>query len=240
METSLPARLQLGIDNLRRDGLNLFSILVVGRLPQALVRRLAECDFPCSEQSRIVLIGNGGGTFWEALRTAERHQPDPIDHFSSAAAHRFADQVLSGEDYRLLYPGDSPLALQQLGTCAGWHAPSPLGLGINPQWGLWYAYRAVLLTNEPLPEVRMPAPLSPCETCSEKHCLSLCPARALSEAEAIDMKQCAGYRLSVESGCADRCLARLGCPVSRDQRYTLEQIQYHYRHSLETLRHYFG
>jgi hypothetical protein len=240
MENRLPQKLQLGIEYLKEAGLNLFSILEVGRLPDRVTSRLADVAFPLSPQSRIILIGNGGRGLWEALSAAQWQQPDPIDRYSSEAARHFAGQVLTPGNYQLLYPGDTPVALQQLGAGAGWHTASPLGLGINPRWGLWYAYRAALLTNDPLPEMCQPAPLPPCASCGGKPCLSVCPAGALSETATIDMGLCAGYRLSPDSSCADRCLARLSCPVSTEQRYTLEQVQYHYRLSLETLRHYFG
>lgn len=240
MNTRQPSKLQFGIDQLGTAGLNLFAVLDMKRLPEPGMARIAEAMPSFANQARIILIGNGGRALWDAIPEAQWQQPDPIDRYSREAALRFARQVLTPNDYQLLYPGDSPVPLQQLGALAGWHTPSPMGIGINPTWGLWYAYRAVLITDAPLEEMRYPTPLPPCDDCTDKPCLSACPASALRTSAAIDMARCAGYRLAPESDCADRCLARLGCPVSIERRYTLDQVRYHYRLSLETLRHYFG
>lgn len=240
MKNSLPQKLRLGIENLKNEGLNLFAILDIQRLPDQAVTLLSKLTLPVSEQTRIILIGNGGRALWASIPPSQWLQADPIDQYSSAAAGRFAQQVLTQDNFQIIYPGITPVALQQLGTVAGWHTPSPLGIGINPQWGLWYAYRVAAITNDPLPEIWCPAPPSPCAACAEKPCLSVCPAGALSATSTIEMNMCAGYRLTPESSCADRCQARLSCPVATEQRYTLDQIQYHYRLSLETLRHYFS
>lgn len=240
MKNSLPQKLRLGIENLKNEGLNLFAILDIQRLPDQAVTLLSKLILPVSEQTRIILIGNGGRALWASIPPSQWLQADPIDQYSSAAAGRFAQQVLTQDNFQIIYPGITPVALQQLGTVAGWHTPSPLGIGINPQWGLWYAYRVAAITNDPLPEIWCPAPPSPCAACAEKPCLSVCPAGALSATSTIEMNMCAGYRLTPESSCADRCQARLSCPVATEQRYTLDQIQYHYRLSLETLRHYFS
>lgn len=239
MEQRLSQRLQLAIEQLKNEGLNLLAIMGMNRLPEQLAISLAECTFPVSEQTRVILIGHGGRALWKSIPAPKRHQADPIDRYSREAAGRFARRVLAGDKYQIIYPGNTPVALQQLGRAAGWHTPSPLGIGINPHWGLWYAYRVAMLTNAPLAEIFQPAPPSPCAACDGKPCIEQCPPGALNATSSIDMSRCAGHRLAAESSCADRCLARLGCPVASEQRYTLEQTQYHYRHSLETLRHYF-
>ncbi len=239
MDQPLSPTLKQGIDQLKRGGLNLVAILDVARLPDTLVQNLAALGDKTSRPARIILIGHGGRTLWESIPAEQWQQADPIDQYSREAANHFARQVTAGYSYQIIYPGDSPVALQQLGTIAGWHTPSPLGIGINPDWGLWFAYRAALLTDAPLPEILQTAPPSPCTTCDKKPCIALCPAGALAAGSVIDMDKCAQHRLAPQSNCASRCLARLGCPVAVEQRYTLEQIEYHYRLSLETLRHYF-
>lgn len=239
MKKSLPRKLRIGIEQLELEGLNFVAILGLGRLPEQVVNSLPQSAFPVSGQARIILIGSGGRALWDAIPDLQWQQVNPIDHYSVEAARRFARQVLPENRYHVLYPGDTPVALQQLGAAAGWHTPSPLGIGINPRWGLWYAYRAALLTDAPLAETIQPAPPPPCASCKEQPCIAACPAGALNAAAPIDMNRCAGYRLATESDCADRCLARMSCPVAAEQRYTLEQVQYHYRLSLETLRDYF-
>jgi epoxyqueuosine reductase len=129
--------------------------------------------------------------------------------------------------------------LQQLGELAGWSHPSPLGQGINPTYGVWFAYRAVFLTTAELPLTGGAPRPSPCDACLDKPCLSACPAGAVQPAR-FDIDGCANYRLQPASPCADRCLARMACPYFPEHRYSLEQIRYHYGRSLETLAAWYG
>lgn len=238
LQQTIQSRLEAGIQTLQRQGLNLFAIIKHRDLPDSAKRSLAPFALTRSDNCHIILIGHGGKALWSALSMKAGRETDPIDRHSREAAVRFAEQVLVPSQYQLIYPGQEPVALQQMGALAGWHNPSPLGLGINPDWGLWYAYRAALLTDAPLPEIAEPQANSPCHHCEERSCLSACPAQALAVGEPIDMARCGCYRLAPDSACADRCLARIECPVAPEHRYTLEQIQYHYRLSLESLRHY--
>lgn len=240
MQTVDREQLTCAIEQLEEKGLNLFSILRVGRLGSAVKKSLTDLALPYSDSNRIILIGNGGSSLWQSLPPAIWDHNDPIDSFSHAAAQQFARKILGEDRYQVIYPGTHPVALQQMGLAAGWHANSPLGLGINPRWGLWFAYRAAILTRIPLPEIRHPKAASPCVSCQDQPCISHCPAQALTADRAIDMPRCGNYRLNEDSRCSDRCLARISCPVSIEHRYTLEQIRYHYRLSLETLRHYYG
>jgi len=233
-------QLEPAIQNLADKGLNLFAILAYTTLPESARQTLTHFDFPLTTDTRIILIGHGGTSLWSHLQIEKQTHSDPIDHYSETAAREFADHALTGFHYQIVYPGAAPVALQQLGTLAGWHTDSPLGLGINPQWGLWYAYRAALLTNAPLSIRVNTQPDSPCKTCSDPPCLSHCPANALTKERPVDINRCARYRLSAQSDCSDQCLSRNSCPVSTEHRYTLDQIQYHYRHSLQTLRNYYN
>ncbi|MCW8906413.1 MAG: hypothetical protein OQL28_04125, partial [Sedimenticola sp.] len=231
-------KLSTAVSELEEKGLNLFSTLRVGSLPESAAALLNQLELPPGDENRVILIGHGGRRLWQSLQQAHWHHADPIDNFSHAAANRFCQQLLQGYRHQVIYPGTCPVPLQQLGIRAGWHSDSPLGLGIHPEWGLWFAYRAAILTDAPLPEIRQPNPAAPCDQCLDQPCISHCPARALSATRQIDMSRCGDYRLQEDSTCSDRCLARLSCPVAGEHRYTLEQITYHYRLSLETLRHY--
>ena len=45
-------------------------------------------------------------------------------------------------------PSWSPTVnLQNLGQLLGWHTSSPLMIGIHPEYGLWSAYRVLMLAN---------------------------------------------------------------------------------------------
>lgn len=204
------------------------------------------------------------------LMDAELGQ-DPIDAFAvkqaslaiSTALHGLFDQHRPAVGNQALapqfvYPSNAGQVtansnhppLQRLGELAGWHQPSPLGTGINPRWGLWYAYRALVWLPLPLPmDVTLTArdntaeltqSTSVCASCESQACISVCPATALSFLQAPDMNACAGYRMQAASDCSDRCLAREACPVNSDNRYPRQQINYHYRKALAGLLKYFA
>jgi epoxyqueuosine reductase QueG len=108
-------------------------------------------------------------------------------------------------------------------------APSPIGLLIHPDHGLWHAYRAALLLDEPPaglpPRVDRPVP---CATCIGRPCLSACPTDAHSDA-GFDVTACEGH---LRSGAAPHCMqigcrSRDGCPVGRESRFPAEQVRFH-------------
>ncbi|MDX8405124.1 MAG: hypothetical protein R8K50_03140 [Mariprofundus sp.] len=79
---------------------------------------------------------------------------------------------------------------------------------------------------------------SPCTICPDKPCISACPV-ALPSAD-IPLDTCINERLSDGSACANSCLARCACPIMAEQRYSDEQIAYHYGRSLEMICHNSG
>lgn len=207
-------------------------------LPSAIRSQLpAEAGTPDGDQS-LVMVGNGGNSFWHALPD-EYGGPDPIDRFTASVVSNTINEHFGNCEWHLLYPGTSPITLQQLGALAGWHNPSPLGLGINADFGLWYAYRAVITIDQRFEQPAQPVqPSSPCTTCIQKPCISQCPGKALSELDNPIMAACSNHRLKAESTCAQTCLARLACPVASEHRYDATQLRYHYQLSLETIRRY--
>jgi len=149
--------------------------------------------------------------------------------------------ALGGAAVHVHYPGEAPIGLQQLGALAGWHHPSPMGIGINHRWGPWFAYRVVLTTGAELAEIRQDCGGgSPCTDCATAPCIKGCPAGATHPEKGLHLERCAQYRLREHSSCAHKCLARQSCPVGRNARYSDEQINYHYRLSLQTLQRFYG
>jgi epoxyqueuosine reductase QueG len=112
-------------------------------------------------------------------------------------------------------------------------------MALHPEFGLWSAYRAVLYTECNLPASRLQPVESACVDCAAP-CVSACPAGALSQQEMPDARECLGYRITADSVCADRCVARLACPVAEAHHYPLAQIQHHYADPLTTWRRYFA
>ena len=233
------ARFSQGVQYLADAGLNLFAVLDCAALPAGVATTMTAAGIPLDHYSRLVLTGHGGRRFWQKLEEFGWHTVDPVDHYSLAVTQHFIDDYLGTPPVLLIYPAEYLLPLQQLGELAGWSHPSPLGLGINPVYGLWFAYRTAFLTNDQLPLTQSPVTQSPCATCAGKPCITACPAGAVQNPGQFNMSACATFRLGARSACGDRCLARMACPVGPQHRYTLEQIQYHYRHSLTEIREYY-
>ena len=229
-----------GIAFLADAGLNLFAVLDWAALPEAIAAPILTSGVPLADYRRLVLVGHGGRRLWAALQKWGLQMADPVDQYSAQITRQFIRDYLGAPPICWLYP-DAPylVPLQQLGALAGWSYPSPLGQGIHPEFGVWFAYRAAFLTTADLPLRVEPKQTSPCETCAEKPCITACPVGAVC-LHNFGVDDCARYRLCEQSPCADRCLARLACPLFPEHRYMLSQIQYHYQYSLATLQNWYG
>lgn len=224
----------MNMEKMRRSlesaGLNLFSILESGTLN--------EPGIPDNSES-LLLIGSAGAELWDKMPDSFLVRENPIDEYSHQSVVEILQRELPAEDWSILFPALSvsdPLpSLQKLGEIAGWHNPSPLGLGINHQFGLWFAYRAVVSVARPLTVSVQAERTSPCLSCVEKPCVSGCPASAIAFGRHPDLQSCVGYRAEIGSPCADTCLSRLSCPVAAQWQYSQEQLSYFYRRSLPTL-----
>ena len=58
--------------------------------------------------------------------------------------------------------------------------PSPIGILIHPDYGLWHAYRAAICLHQAIPVPSRDDRPSPCDSCADKPCLSTCPVGAFS------------------------------------------------------------
>jgi len=233
------AKLSQGVEFLAEQGLNLLAVLSCETLPDNVSQTLLAGDIPLHDYRSMVLIGHGGRRLWQALTDFGMQTADPVDHFSLVMTRRFVDEFLDSSPALMLYPAGYTIPLQQLGALAGWHHPSPLGLGINETYGVWFAYRAAFLTTLPLPAIQNPKTTSPCDTCRDKPCIGACPAQAVQGVGQFKVSACVDFRLQEQSICQDRCLSRLACPVAPEHRYEPAQLHYHYTHSLASIRRYY-
>lgn len=176
----------------------------------------------------VVLIGHGGGSIWPHFSAwlAEQREllADPLDCWS----RHVLDPVAARFGARAAYPFEKPwLPFQQWAMRAEGLKPSPLGILMHPDFGLWHAYRGALLFED---EIDIEAPANPihlCDTCVGKPCMNVCPAQAVS-GEGMDIGRCHGW-LRTEAGQACRaagCLARAACPHDRF-RYSPAQTAFH-------------
>ena len=188
---------------------------------------------------RLVLLGSAGKEIWERFQTAaaaeETKPPDPLDRHteriveSLAAAFRAADPGVLA-----VYPFDHPrrivpwLALLEGSSQLRF---TPFGVGIHSRFGPWFAWRAALLSELPLP-LSPAEEESPCAACPAP-CVAACPAGAVAK-EAFDWRACVDYRVA-EQPCRATCLARMACPVGTEYRYGKAQTAYHYSASLRMI-----
>ena len=183
-----------------------------------------------------LLIGNAGPSMWRVFsQSDEIHDgnPDSMNRWT----RRVVDVVAEEYDLAALYPfGDVVWPFQQFAQRSIGIKSSPLGIVIHPEFGLWHAFRAVLVfgSENPLHDevqklIQVPQSLiHPCDTCIDKPCLSSCPVSAFSS-DGLDIKSCYSHLdKGLEPDCVSLgCRARDACPVGRDYRYDDAQVQFH-------------
>ena len=220
---------------LQLAGLNLLAVFDWAALPTAIQNALTH-EAANLQANRIILIGHAGPRLWQVVQESPYAGADhPIDEFTLATVRPWMTSQQPDAAFNVLYPGTTPVDLQALGQLAGWHHPSPFMVGINARNGPWFAYRALLLARCDLPPTEREVGLSPCVNCLDAPCISACPPGAARQ-DGFDLQTCLTERCTPNSPCADRCLARLACPVAPEQRYPMAQIRHSYGRSLADLR----
>jgi len=219
--------LEQGIEDLAARGLNLFATCPMSEIPHDIKEIFSKEKIPWTDTDSIVVIGHGGPTMWEKI--PKPLGPNPVDTFALNEVEKFNRDVLNDSSLRILYPKSQWLVpLQRLGRFLKLGQPSLLGLDINSQYGLWFAFRVAFLTSRPLPKISGPTDKSPCINCATKPCQTACPAQAVqSKPEDFRLNACAQYRFEENSKCEHWCHARAACPVGEAHRYTDEQFAYH-------------
>lgn len=175
----------------------------------------------------VVLVGSAGAGWWPEVRRWLDSQPgahrEPLDTWSREIVGRIAAQAGA----RLVMPNDRPYApFQQWAMRAEGLKPSPIGLLMHPDYGLWHAYRAGLLFDEPL-SAEMPGaadgPVHFRDACAAKPCLKACPVQAHSQQGFVHRDCLDHVRGPNGAPCRDSgCLDRNACPVGTDWRYPAE------------------
>jgi NAD-dependent dihydropyrimidine dehydrogenase PreA subunit len=179
----------------------------------------------------LLLVGNAGSALWRAFAGSPEigdGKPHPLNRWT----RRLVDGAATGVGGRALYPfdADPPWPFQRWARRAEPVHPSPIGLLIHPEYGLWHAYRAAVLLAERL-DIPPPPPIRrPCDNCAEKPCLSSCPVGAFTAA-GYAVAACLNH-LEVPAGedCVGQgCRARRACPVGAAYRQEPAQADFHMR-----------
>lgn len=216
---------------LNAAGLNRQHVFDLAALPAGVRATLGET----AGFRQLILIGHGGRRLWECVQANASDSEHPIDEHSVRTIERWLASELPGRAYRIVYPGNAPVGLQALGKLAGWHGPSPFMIGVDAEWGSWYAYRAVVLADSGFSPSLPTERESPCRVCERTPCIAACPVDALASGR-LDLTACSRFRLQADSPCAHGCLARIACPVGREHRYDDAQIRHSYSRSLVMLK----
>lgn len=176
----------------------------------------------------VLLIGNAGSAFWPAFRASDEYRdgrPDPLDRWSERVIGALAREL----DARAVFPFRGPpyFPFQKWAQRAEAVFPSPLGMLIHSQYGLWHAYRGALVFERRLQDVpRTDGGESPCLSCAGQPCLQACPVGAYSSA-GFDVDACAVHLRGVNTCTDEGCRARNACPAGKPFRYMREQHRFH-------------
>lgn len=209
-------------------GLNIFASARVRNLSREILDDFNTAGIELSGHETLCILGHGGRALWENLPKPVLEEEHPFDNFSLQQVQWLNEQVIRDPALKILFPGGYFIPLQKIGRFLNVSRPSVLGLDMNQEFGVWFAFRAAFLTGKEVPEIQPLSFASACDTCRDKPCQTACPPAAVKDVAAnFQMKVCATYRLSQNSQCIDKCLARLACPYKSEHRYPIEQSRYH-------------
>ncbi len=174
-----------------------------------------------------VMVGNAGPGMWRAFAAGRRDEPDAMNRWTKRALDPVAARFGASAHYPFEGPPWFPFQ-RWARRCEAVH-PSPVGMLIHPDHGLWHAYRGVLAFPADVPGLpARPDAESPCARCADRPCLAACPVGAFAPG-AYDVPVCADHlRSTAGADCmALGCRARRACPIGRHRAYLPEQAAFH-------------
>lgn len=177
----------------------------------------------------VLLVGQAGAGPWPHFRNWQQGQPDGLANPLDTWAREVIGEVAARAGARAVSPSDRPwLPFQQWAMRAESLKPSPLGILMHPQYGLWHAYRGALLFDHEIEIQRVQNPIHLCDLCDGKPCLNSCPAGAYSQA-GFAYEGCLSH-VRGQNGAVCRgegCVARNACPYGTDFRYPADEQAFH-------------
>ena len=165
---------------------------------------------------RIVLLGLSREG-WDGFTLAPEYADggaDPLDRWSRRVVGALAERL--GARAHFPFGGPPYAPFMRWAGASGRMWPSPLGMSIHDEHGLWMSFRGALafgtLDGGPEPDVERP-----CDGCTSRPCLKACPVDAFAGGS-YDVAACAAHVASREgAACRERgCLARRACWVGQD------------------------
>lgn len=186
----------------------------------------------------VLLIGHGGPSIWPHFEAWRKRQASDIANPLDTWSRETIGAVAATFGARAVSPSDRPwLPFQQWAMRAEGLKPSPLGILMHPEFGLWHAYRGALLFDNPCVAEELRAlnqaarePIHLCDLCIGKPCRNACPVDAHA-GEDFAYQACLSHvRSAAGSDCmTGGCLDRNACPYGTAYRYPAEQQAFHMR-----------
>ncbi len=185
----------------------------------------------------VIIVGNAGNQksydFWSVFAADQNNGTDPLENWTRETLSKIAKDLNADA----LYPFDGPPYIPILTWAQRAESvhPTPFGPLIHSEYGLWHAYRGVLLFTEKIDLPSLPKTPSPCENCTDQACISTCPVDAVADGH-FNVEGCAGFLASskgevcLQGGCA----ARRACPIGQCHIYEPAQAEFHLQAFLET------
>ncbi len=173
-------------------------------------------------------MGQAGAAPWPHFLRWREQQPanleNPLDTWSREVIGKVARQFGA----RAVSPSDKPyLPFQQWAMRAEGLKPSPLGILMHPEYGLWHAYRGALLFEVEIP-IQAPRKSSHlCDACVGKPCLNSCPVDGYSTTGFAYEGCLAHVRGADGAACRTGCLDRNACPHGAQYRYPAQVQAFH-------------
>ena len=179
------------------------------------------------EGQTLVLLGPNEPAFWSVFTQSPEYlekNEAPMDRWSTRVigglAQRFGAEAL----FPFGGPPYHPFIGWALKSGRAWQ--SPVGLLVHDTAGLFVSYRGALLIPQRLE--LSPTSSSPCEKCSERPCLSACPAAALGK-DGYDVPTCHAHLDTAGADClSSGCIVRRACPTGQNNRLP-SQSAFHMR-----------
>jgi len=163
----------------------------------------------------LALVGARGDALWRVFTASAEFADgaaDPLDRWS----RRVLEQVAAELDAQALFPfGGPPHQPFQRWAARGEPAfPSPVGMQVSAERGLWVSYRGALGFAGRLAIAR-PAPRAPCRGCPAP-CQSACPVNAFAGG-VYNVPRCVAHITSPAGAACRRqgCLVRHACPPGK-------------------------
>ena len=227
-------------------GLNIVCAVPIDRYDAAVTEPYRASAIDSSARS-IIVVANGGGALWAALKAHGEANPGwwdrahPLDDFTRMVVEDKIAAVVrrAGGRPTILFPflqNERTLNFIELGKTAAVAGPSILGVLIHPTFGPWMAFRAAILVDELIDAPGNARGFDPCPSCTARTCIPACPTGAVTFPTGWDIPRCVAFRIESEPTCRTRCHSRVACVVGPEHRYPDDEIAHHHGRAFKAMR----